>query len=164
MDTFLEKVKNPEIVDLLAVVNMNNDVAFVLKDRPVYEYNRYGDVIIGIDKTGTFLHTYIYERPSKYMKAFGGDKFEIPLVDGTVIECSGQWWDGGLKDAEKVLGESLSRIAHNSLTNLKNLYVFTGSSIVSRKKHAMLNNYEGKVYEYREFEEYLKNNPTAERG
>jgi hypothetical protein len=63
----------------------------VLDRMPVFAYEKRGIWLIGHDSG--FFGFYVYERPGPTWKAFGGAKFDIPMVDGSVTKAVGQWWD-----------------------------------------------------------------------
>jgi len=142
--------------ELIAVVKFNQGEAFVLSDKVEFKYQQHGNLIIGIDDSETFLDLYVYERPTPSFKAFGGHEFDIQLENGEVIHCNGQWWSGGIKQAEHILGKEITNVTYKSQQELKDCYVFTGCCAIKEKLEALRETYDGVVYEYREYEQLLK--------
>lgn len=146
---------------IIAVVKFNDSEAFVLEKDPELEFTKYGhDTIIGTD--GMFYSTYGYESPSKYSKAFAGRKFDLPLKNGEVVKCEGQWWDKVTETAVKELGLTKeNRMVYataNSIEKLKKCYVFVGYKTLSNKWDELRKQYTGKVYDYWEYEKLIKEN------
>lgn len=142
--------------EVKAIVEFNSGIAYVL-DRPVeFKYYREGNLIIGLDDTCTFVRTYIYDRPSAGFEAFGGSKFDITLENGEVIHCHGQWWDGGIDKAAKLLGDELVRVTFDDIESLKNCFVFTGNYAIKSSLEQLRQTYTGKIYGYWEYEAILK--------
>lgn len=146
--------------EILALVKMNNEEALVFKEEIVFNYEKHGNIIIGVDSTGLLIQCYKYDRPSPGFYAFGGNKFTLTMIDGTIIECYGQWWDGGYKEAEKILGSNLINVAYNTKDNLKDCYVYYGATAIEKKLGHLKNEYKKekglKVFEYREYEKLIK--------
>ena len=141
---------------LIALVKFNSGVALVLTESPKYTYTKHGSIIIGIDKTGTFVKCYEYRRPCGSFKAFAGNEFDIPLDTGEIIHCDGQWWHGGHSEAGKILGKDLVNATYNDVESLKRCYVYTGDSAIKEKWQELVDGYDGKLYEYREYEAAIK--------
>ena len=146
---------------IIAIVNANgNSNWFVLKNKPVLKYNKYGsDTIIGTD--GTFFQFYGYERPSERWKAFAGREFDLKLEDGTVEHCYGQWWDKMTQTAinEFNINDKENKLVHiaiGTIDSLKKCYVFYGYSALKKKIDKLVKRYKGKVYEYWEYKKILK--------
>ena len=89
--------KNPcdliQIVDVIDHRNKYSVQRFLVLDRiPQFTYERRGSgLLIGHDSG--FFKFFGYEAPGPTWSAFGGDKFDIPMADGSVIKASGQWWN-----------------------------------------------------------------------
>jgi hypothetical protein len=143
-------------VEVEAIVKFNDGVAFALKDKITFTYYKQGNLIIGLDPTCTFVNCYFYSRPSFGFEAFGGRKFDITLENGEVINCDGQWWDGGYTKAAELLGEELVHATYNDVESLKNCYVFYGSSAIKNKIEEMKSTYNRDIQGYWEYEAIMK--------
>ena len=143
---------------LIALVKFNNEIALVLQDKIQKRYNRYDDLLIGIDDTGTFIDCLYYETPIGRFEAFGGREFDIPLENGGIIHCSGQWWSGGSRKAEKILNKKLCKVVYNDIESLRECYVYSGDCAIEESLQELLATYNGKIYEYSEFNRELKDN------
>lgn len=143
-------------MEIIAVVKFNKGEAFVFDEIPDLVYTKYGnDTIIG--ESGPFYTCYGYSKPSDCFKAFGGRKFDILLSDGTIEHCSGQWWNGITEVARKELNidgieRKLIRVAAEGIKALTNCYVYYGFYAIESEILEMRKKYDGKVYEYYEFE------------
>ena len=149
--------------DMIAAVLVNREVSPVLKEKVEYTYRKYPGLLIGQDATGTFFQVYKYERPTKYSKAFGGDKFDIQLENGEVEHCYGQWWDGGGDEAAKLLGKELVRIACGTEQGLEDCYLFYSCYADKEKLDELMSKYTGKVYEYNEYRDIMRERRMAKR-
>lgn len=136
---------------IIATIKFNDQIALVLSEHPKFNYKQYGDIIIGIDKTETFVNCYRYEDCGNW-KAFAGHKFDIQLENGEVIHCDGKWWHGGHKKAEEILGMKLVNVTYQDIESLKQFYVFAGDCAVNDKLEQLISGYDGKIYEYQEYE------------
>lgn len=141
---------------LEALVELNGREALVVRDDIYFEYEKYGDIIIGIDETDTFLVVYVYDWPSKGFKAFGGREFDIELKDGEIIHCNGQWWYGGANKAIEVLGRDIISVAVGSVNELTETYVFNSMYMFKDKLEELIYSYEGRLYEYDEYRKILR--------
>lgn len=141
--------------EVKAVVKFNQGIAFVLNKDVEFTYYKQGSLIIGLDPTCTFVKCYHYERPTPGFSAFGGREFDIPLENGEVIHCNGQWWDGGYSKAAELLGEELISATYNDIKSLKNCYVFYGSAAIKGKVEELRSTYSGDVQGYYAFEAIL---------
>ena len=140
---------------IVAVVKMNNHEAYVLEEPVNFIYTKHGkDTIIGTD--GCFLMCYGYETPSKGWEAFAGRKFDLPLSDGTVEHCCGQWWMGVNNRAKEVVGEEIISVAQEDIKRLKECYIFAGCCGIKNKVEQLRSEYSGKVYEYNEYRNLLR--------
>jgi hypothetical protein len=141
---------------LLALVKFNQGQALVLQDEIKMIYKKHGDLIIGTDSTGTFLDCYCYERPTQYSKAFGGREFDLPLEDGTVLKCFGQWWSGGFSRAKEILQEDIVSVTAHDIEGLKSCYVYRGYHAIASKLQELESTYTGKIYTYNEYRDVLR--------
>ena len=148
---------------IIAVIRFNQGEAFVMKKPIQYKYTKYNnDFIIGIDKP--FVCCYYYERPippvNKYWsgwQAFGGRKFDLPLTDGTIEHCWGQWWAGGKKKAEKILNTDLINITYENSKNLQKSYVFTGAMGIKNEIQKLRKKYKQPRY----YERVVRDRPKV---
>lgn len=139
---------------VLAVVKFNDGEALVLDKLPKLKYTLSNGCITGTD--GLFADCLHYEAPFGRFKAFAGREFEIKLEDGSVVKCNGQYWDGVKKGHIEKLGFVPGRATVNSLDSLKSCYVFTGYYANPELFQQLRATYEGKVWEYREYQEQIK--------
>lgn len=146
-----------------AVVKVNNGEALVLNEYPEIKYEKYGNYLFGIDKYGIFVEVYKYENPSVGWEAFGGCKFDIPMMDGTIIKASGQWWDNGRNELGKALGSKIISVIVNIKRELKQCYVFCGLKADQEEYLKLRSTYTGEVYYYWEYKEILKSEVTKEK-
>lgn len=107
-------------------VKFNSGKAYVLDKNPEFKCYRLGtNIIYATD--GIFYKCYKYEGGSK---AFGGRKFTLQIEDTKeLVECSGQWYDGGYGILNKELGLNLVNITYNTDEDLKKCYVFSGATV-----------------------------------
>ena len=148
-----------KIVDLVKA----NSRLWIVFDEPVGQltYERHRDLLIGSDDQRVFYDCLYYDRPTPHMKAFGGREFDLPMKDGSVTHCYGQYWDGRVAEAEKVVGEEIAEIGASTKEELNRCYVFTGRKISKRKLEEMIEEFEASHpgYEplgYWEYEDMLK--------
>jgi hypothetical protein len=140
--------------NIIASVKANGSLWYVLDKEPELIYKKVDNIIYGTD--GTFYSCYIY---GKSDAAFGGRKFDIALDTGEIINCCGQWWDGGSSVVEKLLDIKLYSGGANSVERLKKCYVFC-SYCIDLSKIKFLDG--GKTeYEYFEYEKLLKEGDRA---
>lgn len=138
---------------VLASVRFNDRKAYILDEFPNYIYYRLGsNIIYGTD--GLFYHCYKYDRISPGFSAFGGRKFTITLNTGEVVQCYGQWWDGGYDTLEKELGIKLTHITYNTKEELKKCYVYSGATADIGKLQELIKE-AGELYYY-DYEDYRK--------
>lgn len=106
---------------LIASVKFNNHKAYVVENIGDFKYYRLGsEIIYGTD--GIRYICYKYDKPSENFKAFGGRKFTLKIEDtGEIVECDGQWWDGGYSILTKELNLELTFFVYNTLDNLKKM-------------------------------------------
>ena len=145
-----------EMSKVVALVEYNKDLAIVLEESVNFNYEKHGNVIIGVDDTKTFVRCYTYGEPYAGVKAFGGSKFDITLTSGEIIHCTGQWWDGGYEEASRILGVTLESAIYGSIEKLKHCYVYYSATAVKSKLDALKKSYVGKVWNSTEFEKQLK--------
>lgn len=151
---------------LVAVVKFNDGVALVL-DTPINkEYTKYGDTIIG--KDGIFHASYVYGSCSDRWKAFAGRRFDLPLTDGTIEHCYGQWWDGISAKTNELIPNIIS-VTACSIPELKKCYVFNSHYANRDEFRALLATYTGRIYDYYEYDamittnKYRRNYPASKR-
>lgn len=140
--------KQPEI-KILAVVKFNQGRAYVFNRKPILKYEREGRKLVGRD--GPFLNTYAYGRPSKGWEAFGGRKFDIPMLDGSVTNAFGQWWSAVSNGAVSV--------NYGTIDELKRCYVYSSISCDSEHFKKLVEDYnseKGFYYNYRDYEKIIR--------
>lgn len=142
---------------IIASVKFNDGKAYIVDNLQEMKYHRIGNNII----YGTDGIRYICYKLGSYgerWKAFGGSKFTLKIHDtGEIVECFGQWWDGGYGTLSKHLGIELVNFTYKTAENLKKCYVFTGAYVDKNKLKELLEE-KGELfyYDYREYEKVLK--------
>lgn len=118
---------------------------FVVIDRPLhFIYERKGHALVAND--GGFYSSYYHGRPSASWQAFAGRKFDVPMMDGTVIKASGEWWYGG---HEKNAPEEIVSVGVATLDQLLDCYVFSAGYISKVKLDTWLReNTPGTIYRW----------------
>jgi hypothetical protein len=142
---------------VIAITKFNDGIAFVFDEMPPMTYTKYGNKLI-IGTNGIKYVVYTYDLPSPGFYAFEGRKFDIELTDGTIEHCYGQWWDGGYREAEKIIGERLVSLTSSTVQELKKCYVFFGGCISAQKYNELIESYNGRLYGYREYETTITDN------
>jgi len=143
-----------EKLKVLYLVKMNNSVAFVLnRDTKFIHKKLSSNTIVGEDEF--LLQTYGFENSSGSFKSFAGRKFELKMEDGSLFEGTNNWWDSVTNKAQEYINDKVCMVAINDIENLCNCYVFCGSKIRKSDFEKLVNDYNGKVYEYREFEDLI---------
>ncbi len=147
--------------EILATVNFNSGYAFVLKNEIKLVYQKYDNIIIGTD--GIFLSCYYYERPIKPLnknwsgwQAFAGREFDLPLVDGTIEHCYGQWWDGIRRNCREIITEEIIPVTADDIKSLQNCYVFSGYYGIKKNIEKLCKEYNGPIYDYWKYQKHLK--------
>lgn len=140
---------------IVALVKFNSSVALVLDEPVKLNYKRYGDLIIGVDDTETFIRCY-YSYESTREASFGCYVITVNTVDGEEIKCNSITIDGSITEAAELIGKELSACAVGNNTSLKKRYIFTGMYAIKDKLEEVVSSYKGKVYEYYEYEEELR--------
>lgn len=130
MKCLLTKIKNYlnriKVIDVIFHKNLYGTQHFlVISRKPKFLYERQGNWLIA--KDGIFYNFY-FKKYDSYAQGFAGNKFDIPMKDGSVEHASGQWWDSVHPDYEgKVVG-----IGAETIENLGRCNVF--SSVYIDKK------------------------------
>ena len=140
-----------------AVVKFNNGEAWVLNRKPEIVYEKKGNIMYGNDYG--FYNVYGFEAPCGKWKAFAGHEFDLPLKDGNVEHCYGQWWNAGHSKVEKILDIQLRPVTFKTNEDLIKCYVFTGASIEENYANKLRSEYSGCVYPYRDYEKIIKFDP-----
>lgn len=127
---------------------------YVFDEIPALTYERRGRFLIGSDDTGTFWDILCYGRERDL--AFGGREFDLPMKDGSVTHCAGEWWQSNPTSAAEYVPEDLEEIGARTLEALKKRYIFSSYLIVKSKLDSMLAAFfEGHInYQYWEPREY----------
>lgn len=126
----------PEIIDVILMKSQFSDTdhAYLVLDKmPEFRFERVGPFLIAEDDG--FFACYGYERPSAGFVAFGGRKFDIPLVDGTVVKADGQWW---WESPNERSGVPTMPCAISTAEELNRCYVFSGGHVSVDKFNAWL--------------------------
>lgn len=147
---------------IVAFITSKSNQQFIVVGEPVkLFYTKFDpDTIIGQSKDGLFYAFFKREFvPSKYGQAFAGRTFELPLTDGTIEKCHGQWWDA-MSPAANVLmeGISLCNIGVGSVEALRKCYCYCGYYVDRDRVNEILQETKPPVYEYWEYEKILKTN------
>lgn len=145
-----------EKIKIEAIVKSGDQVFYVINRPLQMSYTKIDrETIIGEDEG--VLMFYVFERPTPRFKAFAGWKFTLPLTDGSVEECHGQWWNGMSKSARKLYeGVELCRFACGTKQELKDCYVYRGVVCDKKWLEKLLSEYKGDVFEYWEYKEKLQ--------
>ena len=144
-----------------AIVKFNSGVAYVFNREPDYKYQRDGDLLWA--KDGPFYSCYGYEPPSRAFQAFGGREFDLKLLDGGVVHCSGEWWDKGLWKLRAKLGLNLGSLSMKTKEQLIKCYVFYGTSCDLDELEKLKAKYYGLIYDYWEYEAVIKYKPEMRK-
>ena len=148
-------MKTPEQIKVVAKVTCNDGFAYVLNRMPHFLYTKLDQkTIIGEDEG--MYEFYMYDRYTDRYKAFGGRQFQLPLTDGSVEKCYGQWWDGMNDTALKLFsGVSLCYFVYSTIEDLKKYYVYIGCRADVDWVKKLDSKYNGKIYDYWEFEKMI---------
>jgi hypothetical protein len=145
-------------IKIISVVEFNDHEAYVINRKPKYIYqkeNIKGELLLhAVD--GGFVHCYKYEKPMGSSIAFAGRKFNLPLIDGGVEKCYGQWWDGGQSTLMDAMGTKMCPVTLGTIEELKRCYVYYGSWMEKEALIKMRDEYTGQVYKYWEYEKIIK--------
>jgi hypothetical protein len=142
-----------EPLKIIQAVTFNTGEAWVLDRKPVLEYERHGDTIVGMDFP--FFGCYFYQKPG-YFKAFAGREFSITLASGEVVECNGQWWDGVTDKTRDLIGGELIGVTAAGIEDLRKCYVFTGYRGTRETLSEFREGYDGDVMPYWDYDKILK--------
>lgn len=131
------------IVDIIVHRHKYGTQTQVVLDRmPHFVFERRDNFLIGHD-AGVFAF-YRYEKPGPTWKAFAGREFDIPMMDGSIIHASGQWWD----TLPVEFAELTYSPGYNTVEGLQRCYVFFGGGHFDRElldtwliQHEPSNNY-----------------------
>lgn len=147
---------------VVAKVRFNDGYSYVLDRKPEFLYTKIDhETIIG--ECDGMLQFFKRDSYGKNWKAFGGAKFELKLTDGTVEKCFGQWWDGMSKAAKELFNpDDIAYFSHSTIEELEKFYVYSGCYAIRRWVEKLDASYNGRVYDYWEFEKLLKMNKLYE--
>lgn len=149
-------------IKIVAMVQFNDHCAFVLNRMPEFKYQYLeGNQSILYAEDGGFYSVFKYDRPSGNWQAFAGREFDLPLIDGGVVKCKGQWWGDGMSLVTEKLNLEFSSVTYSTVDRLRDCYVFTGASIESGALNKMYEDYKGThkfpaVYPYWDYEKAIK--------
>jgi hypothetical protein len=150
---------------IIDIVKFNDRHAYVFDEIPNRTYVKHDNLLIGSDETETILDClhYVYPRGRKEYGgyAFGGREFDLPMKDGTVTHCWGQYWDGRSRECAKVLGFDICSLTASTKKNLSKCYVFTGLYANKEKLQKLIDDFmsanpDYKVWEYWDYAKHLK--------
>lgn len=150
---------------LVALVKFNDGVALVLDAMPQLKYKKVGKALIGQD--GVFYDFLGYDAPSGRFKAFGGRQFDLPMEDGTVTHCNGQWWHGSNGDTYKHFGfpdykgfaDMFCSPPIATVEGLVKSSLFCSSYMLRSAFDEMVAGYEGPIYDRQEYEQMMREKP-----
>lgn len=143
-------------IKILAVVKFNDHYAFVLDEPIKYTYEQLDEMLIGSDESGVFYNCLFYEKPIGRFKAFVGREFDLPLKYGGTIHCNGQYWDGKSDKASKIKGVNIIPCTCGYIEDLKQCYVYCGYYADKEKLQHLIEQYNGKIYKYYDYEKLIK--------
>lgn len=140
---------------IVAVVRMNDSYAVVLNRALSFEaYSSTGKIVYSEDSG--FFSRFRYEGGSR---AFAGRHFNLQMDDGSILECKGDWWDGGTGELEFLISKSLKSVPVGTIEGLTNCYVFSSGLVDEAVLNGLLGKYYGPVYEYWDYEAVIKFKP-----
>lgn len=139
-----------EDIKIEAIVKFNDHHAYVLNRMPSFKYEKHGSYLYASD--GPFFSSYEYRPPSNAFQAFAGREFDLQMLDGTATKCKGQYWDCGNSWANELLGIQIVDVTIKTIKQLKECYVFYGSSMQKEVLEKLISEYDGVIYEYRDYE------------
>jgi hypothetical protein len=145
---------------IIALVKFNDHTAFVFDEMPELLYTQHTSCLIG--EGGIFYNFLFYDRPGRNWKAFAGRKFELPLKNGGVVECAGQWWDGRNAESLEIIKSKVVRITCATPDKLAACYVFWGRYADEQQLNTLRKEYKGPIYEYWDYEKILKGRAKRE--
>ncbi len=143
-----------EKMELKALVKFNDGLAMAFDDKITLKYNKIGSLIYGTD--GLFYKCYFYDAPSGRFQAFAGRKFDLHLESGEVVNCHGQWWDGGYQELSKLLNIEIVSVTASDIDSLKECYVYCGYHADKGKINEILSKHDGPVFAYYDYEKLIK--------
>ncbi len=141
-----------DLIIIEAIVEFNKGEAFVLSRNPVFLYTKKGKRLYAID--GPFINTYEYGWMGT-KGAFADRHFDIPMLDGSIIKATGQYWDAGISAIAKELNLKLIHVTFQTKENLRNCYVFTGAYIDLNWIKNERSKYKGCIYPYEDYEKII---------
>ena len=140
-------------IKIIAVVKFNKGEAYVFNRKPVFLFEKFGKELVA--KDGPFEARYHYQEPTERWKAFAGREFSIPMLDGSKIEASGQWWHH--------VNTDLAHITYETVEGLLHCYVFTGCDAEPEAINILRAEYDGPVYPYYDYEKVISYEPDRRK-
>lgn len=141
-----------EKIKIVAKIVRNGDTCLVLNRMPDYLYEKHDTVLCGNDEG--FYSFYRYEYPSGRFKAFAGREFDLPMKDGSITHCDGQWWDGGAKTGSEILKVDLETTYIVTISELKKYSTLIYPTHIEKDYHKLLlADFDGFTYP---MDDYLK--------
>lgn len=149
--------KRMNIVD---IVQFNNGIAIVVDEIPKLTYEKHGTNLIGSDDSEVIFDC-LYLQNDRLQKAFAGREFDLPMKDGTVTRCKGQYWSGRTRECANEIGIELGVATIQTLDALKKCYVFTGYQVNRLAYRSMVSEFFKKnpdydIFGYWEYEARIK--------
>lgn len=145
-------MSNHEDIKIEAVVKFNDGEAYVINRWPEFKYEKAGRLLYAND--GIFVSCYAHN-VDPWAKAFGGRKFNLQMLDGSVTECHGQYWDAGQDTLAEMFGVELTHVTIETIADLKKCFVFCGASADREKLAQLRAEYKGCVYPLREYKKII---------
>lgn len=150
---------------ILDIVKFNDRIAIVVDTVPELTYEKEWIYLIGSDES-KLLFDCLYYESDRYAKAFAGREFDLPMKDGSITHCNGQYWSGRVEECAERLGIKLGDVTIQSLDELKRCYVFSGMQVNWRVYCDMLseffrNNPTYEIWGYMEYEMHIRNLPNV---
>lgn len=144
-----------ELPKILARVKFNKEYAYVLDDIPEVIYTKKDNVYVG--KAGIFYDV-LTEYRDRFDKAFADREIEIKMDDGSVYSHKGCLWSNTPNNLEEFGIPQLYFVTIQCQDALRDCYVYRGMYTDAAGLN-YLDSFEGKLWEYYEYEKYIKNLP-----
>ena len=128
----------------------------VLNRLPDFKYVREGKLLLAEDCG--FYDCYEYKEPVCNCRAFAGRIFNIPMLDGSNVRATGQWWD---RTHPKYKELDCVSYGYNTIDELKRCFVFNGGVCFDRR---LLDTCRGEPIEYWELDKMLRKQKASEGG
>ncbi|ACV50218.1 hypothetical protein [Delftia phage PhiW-14] len=116
---------------VMVLVEGNKDKAYVRCKSLSKGRGNQGDLLVGSDPDRLVFNFYRHEGASDSFKAFGGRTIAIPMVDGSTITGTGEWWDAYPSEEEKQSYDvpDTVQVGWATLEDLKECHVYYAGHI-----------------------------------